>query len=440
MKTHNLDRRRFLKYTSLSAVGAGIAVKGLAAGESPGKEVMPRIREYRTFGSTGFRVSDISSGNPSNEAVLRTLLDNGVNLIDTGEAYANGNSERLIGRVISDRDRSKLFINTKLYTEKAYPSKEEVLKRAYDSLERLGTDYVDCMMIHSAENTHILKDKAFHSAMRKLKKEGKVRHVGVSCHGSNWAVDTEEGLDKILLEAVNDGRFDVILLAYNFANADRAERVLEACEKKNIATIIMKSNPVYIYGLMEKSVTERTRAGKKVGDNTQRFYDRYKVMVAGAASFFETYGIRDDKELRDAASKFVLTDSRAHTTVWDFRNFEEVRHMLSLSGQKLSPADKDLLNGYLEHLGPLTCRIGCNDCEAACPHHIPVNRILRYNYYFTVKGQEKRAMEKFARLPGKKPSEVCLDCEGFCEKACLYGVSARFLLTEAQKNMEFAAT
>jgi predicted aldo/keto reductase-like oxidoreductase len=435
-----LDRRKFLKHTTLSALGAGVAVKGLAVEASPPKEVMPRIREYRTFGRTGFRVSDISSGNPSNEVVLRALLDNGVNLIDTGETYANGNSERLIGRVISDRDRSELFINTKLYTEKSFPSKKEVLKRAYDSLDRLGTDYVDCMMIHSAENTQILKDKAFHSAMRKLKKEGKVRHVGVSCHGSNWAVDTEEGLATILLEAVNDGRFDVILMAYNFANADRAERVLEACEKRNIAVIIMKSNPVYIYGIMEKRVTERTRAGKKVNDYTQMFYDKYKAMVADASAFFKSYGIHDDRELRDAASKFVLSDPRAHTTVWDFRNFDDVRHMLSLSGQKLTVADKDLLKGYLEHLGPLTCRIGCNDCETACPHHIPVNRILRYNYYFTVKGEEKRAMEKFARLEGKKPSEVCLGCEGYCEKACHYGVSARYLLAEAQQNLEFAVS
>ena len=441
MKKQKLDRRKFLRYTSLSILGAtGVATRGLASGRVAEDEAMPRIREYRTFGRTGFRVSDISSGNPSNEAVLRALLDSGVNLIDTGEVYANGNSERLVGRVIKGRDRSKLFINTKLYTEKAYPSKEKVLKRANDSLERLGTDYVDCMMIHSAENTQILKDKAFHAAMKKLKKEGKVRHVGVSCHGSNWAVDTEEGLDTILLEAVNDGRFDVILLAYNFANADRAEKVLEACDKKNIATIIMKSNPVYIYGVMEERVAQLTRAGKKVDKYTQQFYDRYKVMNEHARKFFTAYDVGDGTEIRDAATKFVLSDHRAHTTVWDFRSFEDVRHMLSLSGEKLTKKDGELLGGYQKYLGPFTCRIGCNDCEAACPHHIPVNRILRYNYYFTVKGQEKRAMTKFARLQGKKPVEVCLDCEGYCEKACGYGVSVRLLLAEAQKNMDLSVS
>ena len=166
MESSKLNRRKFIKRASITAMGAGMVSTGtFAAGNSITDQESAIIKEYRRFGRTGFQVSDFSSGNPSNEAVLRALLKSGVNLIDTGEAYMNGNSERLIGNVIQDFDRSKLFINTKLYTENEFPSKEEVIKRTNECLERLKTDYVDCMQIHSAENSAILKDEAFHSGM-----------------------------------------------------------------------------------------------------------------------------------------------------------------------------------------------------------------------------------------------------------------------------------
>ena len=61
---------------------------------------------------------------------------------------------------------------------------------------------------------------------------------------------------------------------------------------------------------------------------------------------------------------------------------------------------------------------------------------MRYNYYFTVKGQEKFAMQKYLELPGGKP-DVCLNCEGYCEKACPYGVLIRPLLAIAHQNLSF---
>jgi predicted aldo/keto reductase-like oxidoreductase len=437
MEPSNIDRRNFLKRTSVTVVGTGIASQLSFAADT--KRPAPdeiKIKEYRTFGRTGFKVSDISSGNPSNEAVLKALLNKGVNLIDTGEAYGNGSSERMIGTVIKDFDRSKIFINSKLYTEKSFPSKEDVIERTNKCLERLGTDYVDCMQIHSAENSAILRDESFHAAMEQLKKEGKVKHIGVSCHGNSWAYNTQEDLATIMLSAIDDGRFDVLLLAYNFANAEMAEKVLDACEKKNIATIIMKSNPVYIYGMIDERMASYTKKGEKPDEYTQAFYDKYKIMQENALGFFEKYGIKDEKELMAAASKYVLSNSKAHTTVWDFRNFTDVEQMLSLSGQKLTKSDNLALEAYKTYFGSQICRIGCNKCESACPHHLPVNKILRYNYYFTVKKQEKRAIVNFTSLDSKKPSEICSDCEGLCEKACPYGVSTRSLLASAQQNMD----
>ncbi|MDX2415703.1 MAG: hypothetical protein QNK33_10980, partial [Bacteroidales bacterium] len=250
------------------------------------------------------------------------------------------------------------------------------------------------------------------------------------------ALPTEENLEKILLTAVEDGRFDVILLAYNFVNADMAERILNACEQKGIATIIMKSNPVHLYSIFEGRMAKIKEEGKEADMYTQAYYDKYKIMNEQAATFFADYGINDEKEFRDAASRFVLSNKKAQTTIWDFQNFDDVDRMLGLSGQKLTSRDELMLSGFHQRLGHTACRIGCNDCEKACPEHLPINKILRYNYYFSVKKQEKRAMTKFAKLNIKKPSEICLNCEGYCEDACSYGVWTRPLIAAAQQNLE----
>jgi uncharacterized protein len=435
--SQKLNRRKFLERSSLGFLGAGI-ISGPSKFNSLQKEDSidkPSVKEYRTLGRTGFKVSDISSGTPANEATLKACLDSGVNLIDTGEAYANGNNERLIAKVITDYDRSSLFINTKLYEEKKFKSKEDVIERTNKSLERLGVEYVDCMMIHSAESSEIIKDEAFHAGMKQMKKEGKVRYVGVSCHGNNHLDSPKENLEKVLMTAIEDGRFDVILLAYNFVNAEMAERVLDACEKNNIGTIIMKSNPVQIYQSLDAKMKKIEESGKEPDEYTSKFFEKYKKMNENAHEFFEQYGVVSDEEMMSAATKYVLSNPKAHTIIWAFTNFNDVKNVLALSGQKLSKKEDFTLNHYRKSFGDLTCRIGCNDCEAACPHQVPVNKIMRYNYYFEVKNQQRDAMLKYAKLPGGKPHEVCLDCPGFCEDACSYGVKTQAILASAHHNL-----
>ncbi len=59
----------------------------------------------RTLGRTGFKVSEICSGMPQNEAVLNRLLDAGVNYIDVAASYSNGKFEENTGNAIKNRDR-----------------------------------------------------------------------------------------------------------------------------------------------------------------------------------------------------------------------------------------------------------------------------------------------------------------------------------------------
>lgn len=440
MNKPRLSRRHFLKNSSYGLIAAGVLPKGknLIFGSEDDDPEQLSIKEYRTLGRTGFEVSDISSGAPRNETLLKALLNTGVNFIDTGEDYDNGNNERLIGKVLKKFDRKKIFILSKLYSEdKKFNGKEDVLNRVRKALERLETDYIDCVGIHEVTKSEHLKEENFHAAMDQLKAEGRVRFTGCSCHGNAHLADPEESIDRVLLSAVDDGRFDVFLMTYNFMNAPQADHVLNACKEKGIGTAIMKSNPVMIYEILDGYVKKMEEKGDTVPEYYSIFHDKYLKQNEYAKEFFKKYDTLSSEELVRAAQLFVLSNPKAHTTCIDFRNINDIETFISLSGKRIESFQSEILDHYIEKFGYLNCRIGCNLCENACPQKVPVNKILRYNYYFQKKGDQKHAMGLYKNLRSAKP-ELCVSCPGYCEDACPYGVAAKELLAIAHENLNFS--
>jgi hypothetical protein len=109
----NVSRRNFIKKTTLGLLGSGIASRsGFPDSQPQAESESPRIKEYRTLGRTGFKVSDLGTGDFDDVGPFKALLDGGVNYIDTSEDY--GQHGRKIGEAIQGRDRSSLFISSKL--------------------------------------------------------------------------------------------------------------------------------------------------------------------------------------------------------------------------------------------------------------------------------------------------------------------------------------
>jgi len=72
MKNHKLNRRRFLRNSSLGFLGAGLlGKKGLTSPIQFQEDETPKIKEYRTLGRTGFKVSALGFGRPTNPAILK---------------------------------------------------------------------------------------------------------------------------------------------------------------------------------------------------------------------------------------------------------------------------------------------------------------------------------------------------------------------------------
>jgi aryl-alcohol dehydrogenase-like predicted oxidoreductase len=158
--------------------------------------------EHRTLGRTGVKVAPLSFGtdnfvNPTPEEectrMLLTAMDAGVNLLDTGDVYANGEGERLIGRILKDSGRRhEMLIGTKVDhssrpgapNERGH-SRLNIIRACEASLKRLGTDYIDLYQPHRP-SPDIPFDETL-GALNDLVTQGKVRYIGCSTHPA-WMV------------------------------------------------------------------------------------------------------------------------------------------------------------------------------------------------------------------------------------------------------------
>ena len=341
-KKMEISRRSFLKTSTIGVFGYGLlASSGLSQPRwnnrakkgfySDSPDI--KIKEYRVLGRTGFKVSDLAIGYVNDEGLMATMLDAGMNYIDTGESYPG--AHKMIGKVIDGRDRKALFLTSKMLME-GETSKDALLKRAEKCLAALGTDYIACMMLHCPETVEETKHEGYHAAMKELKAKGRIRFTGVSNHGSFWYRDSKESMDKVLLAAAEDGRFDVFLMAYNFLKMDNAEKVLDVCSRKKIGTALMKTTPVAKYYIVKNRVDQMKKEGKEIPAFYKDGLTRYQQKADLAQKFITKHNLKTPEEIRSGAIKFVLSNPYVNTVCCSLQTYEEMEKILLLSGKKLT--------------------------------------------------------------------------------------------------------
>jgi len=167
--------------------------------------------KLRKISHTGIEVSEIGVGVWSlvteewganinkAEEILRKAYEMGINFFDTADVYGNGLGEKVLAKVFSTK-RDKIIILTKIgldfYNGKVRGNYDvNYLEFAFKkSLERLNTDYVDVLMLHNPKMSNI-KDRKILDFFIQLKKEGKVKIIGVALGPTlGWG---EEGTEAI---------------------------------------------------------------------------------------------------------------------------------------------------------------------------------------------------------------------------------------------------
>ena len=137
-----VSRRGFLKCSGAAVMGGGSLHGATAQGATQWPKQELGIREYRTLGRTGFKVSDVSMGCGSiaESNVVRYAYDHGINYFDTAESYGNGEHEKVIGGAMEHMDRAKIFITTKLHFPEETTREQIVDRQLQIDSAPTGTD------------------------------------------------------------------------------------------------------------------------------------------------------------------------------------------------------------------------------------------------------------------------------------------------------------
>jgi predicted aldo/keto reductase-like oxidoreductase len=334
-----LTRRGFLKK---GIAGAGIVAISPSILTAASSSFQENNIVYRTLGKTGLKVPVISFGvmRSDNASLCKAAYAKGIRLFDTANGYQGGNNETMLGNLFKDFKRDSFMLATKVKSNtdrEGKPTADTTPEKFFEmfntSLSRLKMDYVDILYVHDLSNPEMLEYKPLITAIKKLKKDGKIRFMGFSTHRNE---------PQMINAAADKEDWDVILTSYNYKQAYAAD--LTAAIKKAGAAGI---------GI----VAMKTLAGGGWLDR-----ERTKPMNT------------------TAAIKWVLSNPDVHTTIPGMTSFDQLElNSKILTDISLSDTEKKDLLADMADPG-LFCS-GCRQCTASCPLNLPVPDLMRAYMY-----------------------------------------------------------
>ena len=320
-----------------------------------------------TLGSTGITVPQNAFGALPIQRVstemavklLRRAYEGGMRFFDTARAYSD--SEVKVGEAF-DGMREKVFIATKTGAK----TPEEVRAQVETSLKNLRTDYIDIYQFHCADQCYRPGDgTGMYECMEELKKEGKIRHIGITAHKL-----------YIAEEAVESGLYETLQYPFSYLSSEKEIALVKKCKEANMGFIAMKG---LAGGLINRS------------EAAMAFMSQFD-------SALPIWGIQKEKELEE----------------W-------------LSYMSETPTMNEELTAYIEkeqkELTGEFCR-GCGYCMP-CPAGIMINQCARMS--LMLRRAPSKAWLTPEMQAEMKKIEVCLHCNQ-CMKKCPYELNTPELL------------
>ena len=290
--------------------------------------------------------------------LLRKAYEGGMTFFDTARAYSD--SEEKLGEAF-DGMRDKIYIASK--TQAKTP---EVFWQHLDTtLKNLRTDYLDIYQLHCASQCYKPGDgTGMYEAMLEAKKQGKIRHIGITAH-----------LIGVAEEIVESGLYETLQFPFSYLANEREIALVEATEKAGMGFIAMK-------GLAGGLLTDSNAC--------MAFMSQYNALPI--------WGIQREEELDEWLSFFekdaVMTD--------EIKAFIEEER-------------KSLMGDF--------CR-GCGYCMP-CTVGIQINNCARMSQLIRRSPSKNFLSEEWQQNMLK--IDECVDC-GLCKSKCPYGLDTPNLL------------
>ena len=362
-----VHRRDFLQTGAIAGASAltfGTASKAAGSDNAATtKTVMPT----RALGRTGVQVSILNQGtwrSPSLDRLVRFSYANGVRYFDTAKSYG---SEPGIAKWFQAMPevRKSIFLVTKDRPN----TPKQLVARLDERLAALQTDYIDLLFIHAvggSDPIDLPKSKEFKETIATIKKSGKAKFVGFSCHDSKRAE---------YLNAAAEGGFVDAVMVQNTAWLDKdtpLNRALDAVHKQGIGLISMKQiagpNPDAFLAEVPKKAPELLAKG------------------------LTPYG---------ALLHAIWTDERFSSTCVSMRNTDQILENTQ-AARKFAPlkaAELEAIRQSFLASKPSLCADCDGRCSVAGGTKAALGDITRYLTYYERHGFRGEAKRFFAELP-----------------------------------------
>ncbi|HVF73061.1 MAG TPA: aldo/keto reductase [Chthoniobacterales bacterium] len=293
--------------------------------------------EKRLLGQTGMEVSVLGFGGAeigfdgaseaTVERLLKSALDAGLNVIDTGECYEG--SEELIGRTVSGR-RSDYYLFTKCGHPRGIGSEDwsydSLLESIERSLRRLQTEQLDLIQLHSCSESVLRKGEAI-SALQAAREKGYARYIGYS------------GDSAAALYAVESGAFNTLQTSINIADQEAVGLTLPLAREKNMGVIAKRpiANAVW------------RNNHKPVNSYHHVYWDRLNTLRYDFVRHFPV-----DQSIAHAL-RFTLSIPGVHTAIVGTSNPDRwVENARLVAAGPLSGADLSAIRERWEEVAPPT--------------------------------------------------------------------------------------
>jgi aryl-alcohol dehydrogenase-like predicted oxidoreductase len=311
--------------------------------------------KFRHFGRTGWNVSEIGygmwglagwTGSDSNEVMqaLERSVELGCNFYDTAWGYGAGKSEQILGELVKKHSAKRLYCATKIPPKNfKWPSKptykleecfpaSHIIEYTEKSLKNLGTERIDLQQFHVWEdNWHDNDDWKF--AIDKLKKEGKIRFIGISVN--RWEPDN-------VLKTLETGLIDSVQVIYNIFDQAPEDKLFPLCRKLDIGVI---ARVPFDEGTLTGTLTKDTVFPKDDWRSTYFVPENLNASVDHAEALKTL--IPAGMTMPEMALRFILGNDDVHTIIPGMRKIRNVEANIGASdGRRL---EQSLMKKLKDH-------------------------------------------------------------------------------------------
>ena len=312
---------------------------------------------YRKLGRTGLEVSEVGYGawgigksqwmGAEDDESLRALnraIDLGLTFIDTALGYGEGHSERLVGRTVRTWDEA-VHVATKippknriwpappgLHPDETFPA-DHVRECTETSLENLGLETIDVQQFHVWQDEW-LGEGDWQEAVEDLKREGKIRHFGVS-------INDHQPANAIKL--IESGLVDTVQVIYNVFDQSPEDGLLPACLEHGVGVIVRVP---FDEGALTGAITPETKFDE--GDFRNDYFrdDRKRQVQERVRAIVSELGVTED-EIAEIALRYILSHPAVSTVIPGMRSVRNVeRNMRVADGEGLPEDQVRLLKNH----------------------------------------------------------------------------------------------